>query len=46
MAANEIQWLMGIRRYSNDGYFSLEGLVLEAKCTYLFTALLLLLIIR
>ena len=46
MAANEIQWLMGIRRYSNDGYFFLEGLVLEAKCTYLFTVLLLLLIIR
>ena len=37
MAANEIQWLVGVRRYSNDGYFSLEGLVLEAKCTYLLT---------
>ena len=46
MAANEIQWLMNVRRYGNDGYFSLEGLVLEAKCTYLLTVLLLLLIIR
>ena len=46
MAANEIQRLVGVRRYSNDCYFSLEGLVLEAKCTYFLTVLLLLLIIR
>ena len=43
---NDIRGLVGIGHYINNGYFPLEGLVLQAKCTYLLTVLLLLLIIR